>query len=127
MTPDRDLQDELLALETRRCNAISVGDIDALARMLSEDYVHVHMNAAVDDRNGHLQAIAKRPRRVERGEINVRVFGDLAVLMGEQINFMQQADGSMRRVCAYCQQVVLRNAGVWRFVSFQLTPIDRAG
>jgi ketosteroid isomerase-like protein len=117
------LEDELKVLEARRCAAIGAGDVQALSDMLSDDYVHVHMNAAVDDRSGHLQAIAKRPRHVERGELSVRVYGELAVLTGEQINHMQQPDGTTRSVRAYCLQVAARREDGWRFVSFQLTPI----
>jgi hypothetical protein len=91
--------------------------------MLSEDYVHVHRSALVDNRDGHLKTIAKRPRKTERGEILVRIYGDVAVLTGEQVNHLQQDDGSTRSVRVYCQQVVVRHAGSWRYVSFQLTPI----
>ena len=109
-------RDDLLALEARRCNAISTGDVAALEAILSEDYVHVHMSAAVDDLKGHLHAVSKRPRTTTRGELLVRVYGDLAVLTGEQTNHM--TDGRMR---AFCHQVAVRRDGTWRFVSTQLT------
>ena len=117
-----DERTELLALEQRRCAAISSGDIETLKSLLSDDYVHVHMTAAVDDRAGHLQAVAKRARTTSRGEIQVRVYGDLAVLTGELTN--QMAVGQeVRAVRAYCHQVAVRRAGAWRFVSIQLTPL----
>lgn len=114
-----DEQAELLELERRRCAAISAGDIEALRALLGDDYVHVHMNAAVDDRAGHLQAVAKRPRTTTRGEIQVRVYGELAVLTGELTNQMAEANA----VRAYCHQVAVRRDGTWRFVSIQLTPL----
>jgi len=109
----------LLELEKRRCAAISAGDIEALRSLLGDDYVHVHMTAAVDDRAGHLEAVAKRPRTTTRGEIQVRIYGDLAVLTGELTNHMAEA----RVVSAYCHQVAVRRDGAWRFVSIQLTPL----
>jgi hypothetical protein len=113
---------ELLELEKRRCAAISAGDIDTLKSLLSDDYVHVHMNAAVDDRAGHLQGVAKRPRTTSRGEIKLRIYGDLAVLTGEQTNQMSMGQEA-RAVRAYCHEVAVRRDGAWRFVSIQLTPL----
>jgi len=127
---------ELLALEQRRCAAIGAGDIATLEGLLSADYIHVHMTAAVEYRAGHLQAIAKRPRTTTRGEIRVRVYGDLAVLTGELTNHMAVPGqeprapdgeaaalrgGASRR--AYCHQVAIRADGAWRFASIQLTPL----
>lgn len=117
---------ELLQLEARRCAAISAGDVGMLESLLSDDYVHVHMNAAVDDRTGHLHGVAKRPRTTTRGELTVRVYDDMAVLTGEMTNHMEVPGEPARIMHAYCQQVAVRRDGTWRFVSFQATPIARA-
>jgi uncharacterized protein (TIGR02246 family) len=114
---------ELLELEQRRCAAISAGDVEALSALLSDDYVHVHMNAAVDDRAGHLDGVAKRPRQTTRGELQVRVYGELAVLTGELTNQMVVPGQEPRVMRAYCHQVAVRRDGGWRFVSTQLTPL----
>ena len=119
-----DERSELLLLEQRRCTAISTGDISALKALLSDDYVHVHMNAAVDDREGHLLRVAKNPRRTTRGEIRVQVYGDIAVLTGEQTNHMSAPREEARAVRAYCHEVAVRRDGAWRFVSIQLTPLQ---
>ena len=118
-----DEQAELLELERRRCAAISAGDIEALIALLSADYVHVHMTAAVDDRAGHLQGVAKRPRTTTRGEIQVRIYGELAVLTGELTNQMTVGQ-EVRAIRAYCHQVAVRRDDAWRFVSMQLTPLN---
>jgi ketosteroid isomerase-like protein len=116
-------EQELLALEAQRCAAISTGDVDALAALLSEDYVHVHMNAHIDDRAGHLSGVAKRPRTTTRGNLTVRVFGELAVLTGEMTNHMEVPGDTPRVMRAYCQQVAARRDGTWRFVSHQVTAL----
>ena len=116
-------QAELLELERRRCEAINAGDIEALKSLLSEDYVHVHMNAAVDDLAGHLEGIGKRPRQTTRGQIQVRVYADFAVLTGELTNHMTTPNEPARAVRAYCHQVAVRQGSVWRFVSTQLAPM----
>jgi ketosteroid isomerase-like protein len=118
-----DAHDELRALESRRCEAISAGDVDALMAMLTDDYVHVHMTGRVDDRAGHVDAVASRPRRTTRGELTTRMWGDVAVLTGELTNHMTMPDGEARQLHAYCHEVAVRTDGSWRFVSIQLTPL----
>ncbi|MDD9943149.1 MAG: nuclear transport factor 2 family protein [Myxococcales bacterium] len=115
--------DALVALEQRRCAAISAGDTETLKSLLSEDYVHVHMNAAVDDREGHLTGIGKRPRTTTRADLHVRIFGQLAVLTGELLNVWPLPGGESRTMRAYCHQVAVHRGGAWRFVSTQLTPL----
>lgn len=114
---------ELLELEKRRCAAIGAADIATLKSLLSDDYVHVHMNAAVDDRAGHLDGVARRPRQTTRGELHVRIYGDVAVLTGELKNQMVVPGEEPRAVRAYCHQVAVRQGSGWRFVSTQLTPL----
>jgi len=118
-----DVGERLRRLELERCAAITSGDVDALTAMLSDDYVHVHMTGRVDDRAGHVGAIAARPRRTTRGELTVRTWGDLAVLTGELTNHMEMPDGGTRQMLAYCHQVAVRRDDTWRFVSVQLTPL----
>lgn len=113
----------LEALEARRCAAISAGDIEALRAMLSDDYLHVHMTGHLDDRDGHLKAVASRPRRTERGPLAIRFYGEVAVLTGELTNHTTNAAGEVRTVRAYCHQVATRHEDGWRFVSIQLTPM----
>jgi hypothetical protein len=116
-------REALLELERQRCAAISSGDIDTLKSLLSDDYVHVHMTAAVDDRAGHLKGVSERPRTTTRGDIKVRVYGEVAVLTGELTNQMATPGQEPKVVRAYCQQVAVRRDGTWRFVSIQLTPM----
>jgi len=123
MTASTDDIAALEALEGERCRAISEGDLDALRAMLSDDYVHVHMTGRLDDREGHLAAVGTRPRRTERGALGIRVYGDLAVITGEQTNHGITPDGEPTATRAYCHQVAVRSAGGWRFVSVQLTPL----
>jgi ketosteroid isomerase-like protein len=118
-----DAASQLLDLEQRRCAAISAGDIATLKAMLTDDYVHVHMTGRVDDRDGHLKAVADRPRWTERGELLVRVYGDLAILTGELTNLVVAPNGQVNATRAYCHQVAVRQNGAWRFISTQLRPL----
>lgn len=123
MSPTTDDVEVLTALEDARCRAIGAGDLDTLGAMLTEDYIHVHMTGRVDDRDGHLKAVASRPRRTERGDLNIRVYGALAVITGELTNHVVGANGEPTATRAYCHQVAARVDGGWRFVAVQLTPL----
>lgn len=123
MTASADHVETLTALEAARCHAISSGDLDTLREMLTEDYAHVHMTGRVDDRAGHLAAVAARPRRTERGDLLVRVYGDLAVITGELTNYQPGPDGTEGATRAYCHEVAVRVGEDWRFTSVQLTPL----
>jgi hypothetical protein len=113
----------VLALEQRRCAAIGAGDTATLRALLTDDYAHVHMTGATDDCAGHLRAVSERPREVIRGELTVRVYGELAVLTGQQINRSRSADGSVTDVTAFCHQVAVKVGEDWRFACGQLTPM----
>ncbi|MEZ5226318.1 MAG: nuclear transport factor 2 family protein [Acidimicrobiales bacterium] len=115
--------DDVLALEVRRCDAIAAGDIDSLRSMLSDDYVHVHSTGKVDDRAGHLAAVATRPRTTTRGELTVRLVGTVAIITGEATNLMPTAEGAHRELRGFCHQVAERNGHGWVFRSFQMTTI----
>ncbi len=72
------------ALESRRCAALVAGDRAALADLVSDDLVHVHGTGAVDGKAGYLQGIGGKYQfhDVERGALNIRDYGDFAVVTG---------------------------------------------
>lgn len=111
-----DEEAELLALEQTRCQAIAHGDRATLIGILSPDYVHVHATGKIDDREGHIAAVERQPRRPERGPLAVRRYGDVAVLVGEQINHAGE-----QTMVAVATQVAVKTAQGWRFVSMQVT------
>jgi mannose-6-phosphate isomerase-like protein (cupin superfamily) len=111
---------QIVALEQSRCQAITNGNVDTLAAMLADDYVHVHGTGKVDTKAGFLSNIQQHPRRTERGALTVRLYGDIAVVTGDQINYPQT--GSAPAVLASVTQVLRRISGHWRYESFQLTP-----
>jgi ketosteroid isomerase-like protein len=112
----------LLDLEKRRCAAIAAADGATLASMLADDYVHIHMNGFEDDRKGHVEKVVKNPRRTERGEIKVRIFGDVALLNGPATNHAKKPDGSDVVVHAAAQQVLVRRPQGWIYVLTHMTP-----
>ena len=51
------VEQDILALEDRRCAAMTGADADALAAMLHDDLVYTHSSGVVDDKASYLGAI----------------------------------------------------------------------
>jgi hypothetical protein len=114
---------QIVALEQQRCEAIGTGDGKTLSELLDEAYVHVHGTGKVDTKAGFIANILAHPRRTERGELTVRLYGDIAVVTGEQFNYMQTDQSKApTKTSNYVTQVLRRTGRQWRYVSFQLTP-----
>lgn len=126
-------QDDLLALEARRCDAIAACDVAALSAMLRDDYIHVYGGGLSSGKTDWIDHIAEVPRVPERVDMKVRVYGDTAVLTGRMINRIRPgadakpADAIGKRVPikedvqAFATQVVVRENGEWKFCTFQMT------
>ncbi len=119
---DRTDDDDVLALEELRCKATREGDLDALKRVLHDDYSHVTGSGSVMNRQQYLDWVGATPRRHERSELRVRRYGDSAVLLGRLTNHLTQPDGSTRVIEAMVTQTAIREDEAWRFVAFQITP-----
>lgn len=127
--------DELLALEAARCAAIEAGDKAALRALLTEDYVHVYGGGLSSDRDAWVAHVTEVPRAPIREDVQVRVYGDAAVLTGRMINRIRpKADAKpadeiggkvpvREDVITFATQVAIRQDGRWRFCSFQLTRV----
>ena len=116
-----DATEEVLALEKRRCAATLAGDLAALAEVLADDYMHVTGTGSWMSKQGYLDWVAKLPRDHRRGELKVRLYGDVAVINGDLLNRLG-AIGSERLVDTYVTQVARKQDGRWQFVSFHITP-----
>ncbi|MFT4149788.1 MAG: nuclear transport factor 2 family protein [Paracoccaceae bacterium] len=70
--------------ERQRCAALMDGRTDALADMLTNDLVHIHLTGQIDDKDGYLAGVRGKYqfRDVRRGPLNIRVWGDSAVVVG---------------------------------------------
>ena len=119
LSPD---QQQLEALEQQRLVAIAKGDAQALASVLADDYMHVHSSARVEDKMAFIKTIIERPRQTTRGPLTIRVYGDTAVIMGEQVNTSVAADKTITSTTYMATQVARRIQGHWQLVSMQVTP-----
>jgi len=116
---------QLLAVEARRREALIDGDIAALDELFEDSLVHIHAPGLVHDKAHLLEHVAARRAYLDmwRGELNMRVAGDIAIVTGELTNRMRTPGGGERTLGGPVTQVLHRGAdGQWRYVSFQMTP-----
>lgn len=122
---DETTRAELLAVEERRRQALIDGDIAALDELFEDSLVHIHAPGLVHDKAHLLEHVAARRAYLDmwRGELNMRVSGDIAIVTGELTNRMRAPGGGERTLAGPVTQVLHRGAdGQWRYVSFQMTP-----
>jgi ketosteroid isomerase-like protein len=119
------LRAEILDAEERRCQALIDVDLPALDDLFDDTIVHVHAPGLVHDKAQLLDHVSSRRayRAISRGELTIRVIGDVAVATGRVHNVLSSPDGTERVVAGPATQVLRRcEDGAWRFVSFQMTP-----
>lgn len=108
---------ELRCLERRRCDALMSGDMKALAALLAEDLVHIHGTGQIEDRRSYLHSVETRLifHKVERGDLDIRLRGDWALMVGPLEQVVEaRGSGKRNRVSAVVSQTWTKSAGGWR-------------
>jgi ketosteroid isomerase-like protein len=109
---------EVRHAEQERCRAIGAQDWTALERLLADDLSHTHMEGRVDNKAELLEGLRRRPRMVRRGDLRVRLYGDVAVMNGRQ--FLDFGGDVIENEAL---QVWRREQDGWRLVAFQASPV----
>lgn len=102
--------------ERLRCDALMQGRAEDLAGMLTEDLVHIHLTGKIDDKLGYLDGVRGKYqfRDVKRGPLNIRVWGDSAVMVGpltQQI--LVTETGAVHDIRAVTTQTWQKIGGRW--------------
>jgi ketosteroid isomerase-like protein len=128
--PDRGAADldadatAIRAADEQRCAAIGDRDRAALSATLSEDLSYLHSTGQRDDKESYIaMSIEATPRTVGRGETEVLLYGDVAVVRGDyQIHIEPDADyPDGRHTNASGLQVWRREEDTWRLFLHQGT------
>lgn len=128
-SPGAEVREQLLAAEERRQRALIAVDLDTLAELFDDSLVHIHAPGVVHTKAMLLEHTATRQAYLEitRGELNIRQFGDIAIMTGSITNRMRAPGGGERTLSGEVTQVLRRDeSGAWRFVSFHMTPYGDA-
>ena len=111
--------EELLRLEDERCRAISAGDINTLGRLLADDLTHTHISGHTEDKATYLATLGGRPRITTRRDLNVRVYGDTAIMTGTLVNaFPPEAGVARPPFEAHALQVWVKSGDGWKQAAF---------
>jgi ketosteroid isomerase-like protein len=112
------------AAEAQRCAAIKNRDRTALSEILSDALSYVHSTGVHENKEGYIAtSIDGAPRTVERGTIDVLVYGDIALVRGDYSVHITPGSGFVdgHRVDASGLQVWRRENAQWRLFLHQGT------
>lgn len=118
---------EILALEDKRCAAMTGRDADALAAMLHDDLVYTHSSAVVDDKASYVEAIRSGKTRyhsIKRSEEHVRAYGDTAFVTG-RAEIEVDVNGQHKSLRLRYLDAWTRTREGWKFVAWQSTAIPQ--
>ncbi len=116
---------ELLQLDERRVAAMNDANPEALLALLHDDHVHVMANGMITDKQGAAESLRSIPRKVDMRAPIVRIYGDVAVMTGPQVNH-EQINGQPMTIELFVTRVARRVDGVWKFSSMQATRLPNA-
>src|ERR1700761_3440059 len=117
------------ATDLQRCAAIGDRDRAALSATLSEDLSYMHSTGLRDSKESYIvMSIERTPRTISRGETEVLLYGDVAVVRGDyQIHIEPDAESpDGRHTNASGLQVWRREDGTWRLFLHQGTAYPKA-
>jgi len=119
------MQDQQLILdaEARRQSALIEVDLDELDRLFAADLVHIHSNGMTHNKTSLLKYIEDRRAfvSIHRGPLDVRIYGDTAVMIGMMKSQMCAPDGRQVHLDGMVTQILQRVDDLWRFTLFQFT------
>ncbi|MBJ6987885.1 MULTISPECIES: nuclear transport factor 2 family protein [unclassified Devosia] len=127
-TLEKDLAD-VLETEEARQHALVKNDQGALEWLLADDLVHVHSSGQVHTKPEFMAHLNRMGgfRSIERGPLDIRVEGDIAIVTGSTINGVTKPDTREPVTLeGFATQILRRGPKGWQIVLSQLTPF-RAG
>ena len=117
------MEQELLELEKVFAAAIVKNDVEAIARVVTDDWIIIDPNGEIVDRRRFFEVIksgALTHDRMESEDLRVRIYGDSAVVTGitsTKGKFMGQEFSTRERAT----DVLVKRDGRWRCVLTHLT------
>ena len=116
-------QGEVLNTDAIYTEAVLRGDADKLARLFADDILIVHSDGTTDTNANFLDAISSgrlKMRSYERTNVQVRVFGSVAVLFSRAKKVFTYKDTSGIDV-DLSTMTYLRQGNQWKIVAMQNT------
>ena len=118
-----DVAKQISALEDARYQAMSDGDVAALAELFAADLVYTHSDATSDSKQSYLDRLASgyfSYGPLEHPETSVVVHGDCAIVIGDMRGEVR-AGGQLRALNSKALAVWVRDNSSWVLLAFQPT------
>lgn len=115
----------VLDAERRRGEALVARDMEALRGMLAPELTHTHTRGVTDTLESFLHFVEHDITflSVERHSLNVRLYGDVAVMTGAQANLVQPAGKEPVLSRSQALQIWQWRSDRWTMVAFQSTTL----
>ncbi|MFN0015892.1 MAG: nuclear transport factor 2 family protein [Saprospiraceae bacterium] len=113
----------ILATEERRFEAMVRRDTILLRRLLADDLIYLHSNALQEDKTAHIVAIVSGKliyEKMVREQANVRQYGRTALVNGTVVVTGKLNDAPFQARLLY-SAVYRKKCGKWQLVSWQST------
>ena len=123
MTTDEDVAGQISALEARRYEAVTAGDVAALDELFAADLVYTHSDASADSKQSYLEKLANGHFKygpMSHPEHSIVVHGDCALVFGDMRGEVQ-IGGQVRVLNSRSLAVWVREDGHWALLAFQPT------
>ena len=129
MTASAQLAERIAALEDERYQAMIAGDIERLSRLLSDRLTYTHSTALTESKAEYLASVAKGVFRYRDIKVSERVIRDAggAALVTGRIAIDVLIDGQPKLLQSRFLNVWIEEAGGWRMIAWQSTPIPTVG
>ena len=117
--------DEIIELENQRIAAMIAGDETTLDAVLADDLIYTHSTARVETKTEFIDNVTSgRTRYVsfEREDVNIRDYGDTAVVTGHAKLHVTTSDRDLEFQVQFLD-VYCRLNGSWQMVAWQSTKI----
>ena len=119
----RDALGEIRELERAFSQAIFRGDVVAFDNMTSDDYTVISDSGDLLTKQETLEWLAKRKaeyRYLEKDDLNIRVYGDAAVVTGRSVQTRLEHGKDYNGAYRFTE-VYIRQKGRWLAVALQVT------
>ncbi len=111
----------ILALETRRYEAMTNNDLAALAALLHDDLVYTHSSGVVDSKASYLEALRSGRTRylsVEQRAQEVKLIGDVALMIGAS-HIEVDVESARKSLDLRSLAVWTATPAGWQFIAWQ--------
>ncbi len=120
------IRDAVLGADDARLLALTQGNFEACARLLSENLVFAHSSGRVDGKRTYVEALySGKYLFADRSDAVVYERGDAAWMVG-RIRQQVVRGGQQRDIDARFLSVWVVEGGLWRMTAYAATPIPDA-